>query len=178
MQRRMRFIPVVLAICFLAISALSVDATTMGDKKLTSLRSEYKKAVKQFKKEGWKVSGNSQSLEDAVERHFMVLEETGIDGQVIEGRATAKDLNLAMRRATNNAKSQYISLQQSDIEGRTQIDIVNEAGSEASTKTRVESHTASSSKDTLKGFKPTVSLYRKLPDGNYEAKSLYVVPNE
>lgn len=178
MHKCLRFIPLLLSVCFLIVGSQRVNAMVKSDKKLTALCSEYKKTVKQFKKEGWVVNGASQSLEDAVERHFIVLEEAGLDAQVIEGNATAKDLNLAVRKAMTNAKAQFISLQQSDVEGRTQIDIVNEAGSEASTKTKVDATYASSSKQTIKGFKPTVTLYRKLSNGTYEAKSLYVVPNE
>lgn len=178
MHKCLRFIPLLLSVCLLVVGLQSVNAMVKGDKKLTVLRSEYKKAVKQFKKEGWAVNGTSQSLEDAVERHFIVLEEAGLDAQVIEGNATAKDLNFAVRKAMTNAKAQYVSLQQSDVEGRTQIDIVNEAGSEASTKTKVDATYVSSSKQTIKGFKPTMTLYRKLSNGNYEVKSLYVVSNE
>jgi hypothetical protein len=87
-------------------------------------------------------------------------------------------VNLLAQGSVEVVGRAVVSLQQSDVEGRTQIDIVNEAGSEASTKTKVDATYVSSSKQTIKRFKPTMTLYRKLSNGNYEVKSLYVVSNE
>lgn len=172
----MRGVKIFLALCFFVLGAFGANAATLGDSKLgSSLRKECKKTVKQLKKEGWAVSGASQSLDDAMEAHFVAVEEAGLGALIIEGRSVGKTVNIAVRKAMTNASSQYVSMKASEVEGHTSVNITNEVGSEATTQTRMDAVYVSSSSESVKAFTPTVSLYRQLPDGTFEAKLLYVV---
>jgi hypothetical protein len=138
------------------------------------LRKECKKAVKQLKKDGWNVNGVSQSLESVMEAHYKTYEEAGRDAFVIEGNAQGKTVSVAVSRAMNNAARQYASMRESDIEGETSIEIANEVGDEATTHTKMDASYASSTRQKVRNFSPTVTLYRQM-NGVYEAKVLYVV---
>ena len=163
------------ALCLLlfGLACLHVSATG-GDRLGSAYRKECKKAVKQLKKEGWSVNGVSQSLDNAMEAHYAVYEKVGKDGFVIEGHAQGKSLSVAVSKAMNDATRQYASMQESEIEGRTMIEMTNELSDEASTNTKMDASYVSSTRQRVKAFTPTVTLYRQ-QNGNYEVKILYVV---
>lgn len=176
MQRLFRACFLVCSLFCLAIST----ANTNGDKLGKSLQKECKKAVKTLKNEGWTVSGVSQSLEKAMENHFVILEQAGDNATVIEGRGKGNTVNVAVRRAMSNASSQYATMRGSEVEGRTEINVSNSSESENSTDTHTSLNASyvSSTSQTVKKFVPTVVLYRKVKDDLTEARAFYVVAND
>ena len=163
----------VLCLLLFCLPCLHVSAGG-GDRLSSSFRKECKKSVKQLKKEGWTVNGVSQSLDNAMEAHYAVYEKAGKDAFVIEGHAQGKSLSVAVSKAMNDAARQYASMQESEIEGRTLIEMTNETSDEASTNTKMNASYVSSTRQKVKAFTPTVTLYRQ-QNGNYEVKALYVV---
>ena len=167
-----------LTLCLLMLGTLTLQATTGdGDKLSKSLQKECKKAVKQLKREGWTVNGVSQSVEQAMEAHFLRLEAAGASSMVIEGNGKGKSVNIAVKRAMSNASSQLATMRESTVEGKTEVKVANEASSasETSTHTSLDASYVSSTSQTLKKFTPTVVFYRKTGDDSYEARALYVV---
>ncbi len=165
-----------LIMCSLSFSLLGLFAEENEDEELGSMfRKEYKRTVKKLKKEGWTVNGVSQSLETVLKSHYLTIKKTGADAIVIEGHGMANSINVAIKKAISNASVQYASMCESDITGDVNLNITNEQGNEASTKTRMDASYTSTFTQTLKAFKPTVMLYRENSDGKFEAKVLYVI---
>jgi hypothetical protein len=166
-------------VCLFVLGISGTDAVTPDGHQLGSpLQKECKKAVKQLKKEGWIVSGASQSLETVMTAHYAAVEEVGAAALVIEGHGVAKSLNVAVRKAMSDATRQYASMRESDVESSTTISVTNEVSDEVSTQTKTDASYMSMSKQKVKAFTPTVTLYRERPDGSFEAKALYVVGKE
>ncbi len=140
-----------------------------------SLRKECKKAVKKFEKEGWTVSGVSRTIEQAMEAHYLAVQDAGASAQIIEGSGKAKSVNVAVKKAMNNAASQFSTMNASKVDVRTEMELSNESSSEAESQSSFSSSYVSSSKQKMKNFVPTAVFYRQSSDGTVEAKALYVV---
>jgi len=170
-----RFLKTVLVACVLFSAFPCHQATAAdGDKLGKGLKKEYKRTVKQMKSEGWTVNGVSQSIEQVMETHFLRLQEVGTGALVIEGNGKAKTVTPAVKKAMVSAMSQYTTMRESAVSGRTEIQVTNESSDQDSSHTSFNASYVSSSKQTVRDFRPTVVLYRKLDDGTYEARALYV----
>ena len=69
---------------------------------------ECKKICKQLEKEGWTVHGAGYSLEESLTKYYQRQEADHLYS--IIGTGEAKNINVAIRKATNNASIQYASL--------------------------------------------------------------------
>ncbi len=166
----------ILFICLLSFLTLGISATYADSGKLSkTLQKEWKQQVKQLKKEGWTVWGKTQSIESALEAHYLQMQECGIEAVSIEGRGKAKTPNTAIRKATINAQVQYSSMKHSDVSGSTKTEITNTSGAETESKTEFEADYTSHTESKIKGFNPTVILCRETKDSNYEVLALFVV---
>lgn len=115
----------VLSLCLLAIP-VSVDAQNRQLNK--ALKNEYKKKMKQYDKEGWKVFGTSRTLEVALLTHY---EKLGEDGVVeVFGTAVSSSKNIAKDKLLMSACVTYATKNGSHIKGR----IVEDMGSAVSTE--------------------------------------------
>lgn len=171
----MHFLNTVFVACLLMLAIPCHQAAASdGDKLGKGLKKEYKRTVKQLKSEGWIVHGVSQSIEQVMEQHFLRLEEVGTGALVIEGNGKAKNIMPAVKKAMVSAMSQYTTLRESAVEGRTEIQLSNQSSDRDSTHTSFNASYVSSSKQIVKDSRPTVVLYRKTNDGTYEARALYV----
>lgn len=161
--------------CLLVFLAFSASAFAQDGKLSKTLQKECKKQVKQLNKEGWTVWGKTQSIESALEAHYLQMQESGIEAVSIEGRGKAKTPNTAIRKATINAQVQYSSMKHSDVSGSTKTEITNTSGAETESKTEFEADYTSHTESKIKGFNPTVILCRETKDSNYEVLALFVV---
>lgn len=174
-----RILRTVAATCLLFLGVLAVNADTVDSDKLSkSLKKECKKAVKLLKRDGWMVHGISKSIEETMTAHFLQLEKAGVTSMVIEGNGKGTSVNMAVSRAMNNASSQLATMKGSTVEGQTDMNISNEASSEATTHTTLNASYSSTTRQKLKNFKPTAVFYRKTDGNSYEARALYIVENE
>jgi hypothetical protein len=77
---------------------------------------QYKKRMKQYKEDGWKLSGSSRSIEVALLEHYAKLAEKGnkeIPGLVEQ----CKSVNVCKQYALTNAQNYYASLVGGKVEG-------------------------------------------------------------
>ena len=75
--------------CLLAFLAFGTSTASANDGKLSKvLQKECKQQIKRLKKEGWTVWGKTQTIESALEAHFLEMEEYGKAEQMpkLEGK--------------------------------------------------------------------------------------------
>lgn len=81
------------------------------------LKKEYKRVLKTFKKEGWKMDNNGRSAEVTLLKYFERLNEDP-DLIPIEGTSSnCKSLNVCRQAALNNAQNEYTRLVSGKIVG-------------------------------------------------------------
>lgn len=164
-----------LIIAFLALFVTGNSLSWAANPLSKPMQKAYKAECKQLKKEGWKLYDNSKSVEDALLDYYKLLDKGGQDVSHIVGFGQSKSANMAMRKAMTNAKAQWTSTQESEVSGSTTIRMSNEQSGTVTSKQESESAIRSSSEQVVKGFNPTVSLTRTLPDGNVEVRLYYIV---
>lgn len=169
-----RLLKLLFIACLLVSGAVKTNAAD-GDKLSKGSQKECKKAVKRLKSENWTVSGGTKSIDQVMTEHFLALEQAGAGAFVIEGNGKARSANRAMNKAMTNAKSQYATMKESTVEGRTEVKVSNENSEEAATHATLDASYVSSTKQKVKEFTPTVMLYRQLSDDLFEARALYIV---
>ena len=162
-------------ICLLVFLAFSTSASADDGKLGKTLQKECKKQVKKLNKEGWTVWGKTQSVESALEAHYLKMQESGIDAVMIESNSTAKTANMAIRRATINAQVQYSSMKKSEVSATNHIKISTTNGEEGENGTQFSSNSVSQTGAVIKGFNPTATFCRKTKDGIYEVLVLFIV---
>jgi hypothetical protein len=134
-----------------------------------------KKAAAQFVKDGWQVFGNVSSVKDGMDAHYKALSEGKGMLMTIEGHGIAKDLNMAVRKSQYNAASQYAAMQESKVEGVTEMTTNSKSdGEEASSNVEISSHFQSTTEQTVKSLKPSVVFFREMSDGRYEVRAFYI----
>lgn len=130
---------------------------------------ECRKICKQLEKEGWTVYGAGSSLEESLTKYYQ-RQEAGHLYSII-GTGEAKNINVAIRKATNNASIQYASMKGVQVEGtevskiQTSTSEDTDSGSETFTSSYV-----SSVNQNVKSLKPYVILQRQLSNKKIEVQ--------
>jgi hypothetical protein len=97
--------------------AAYAQLTKKQEKQLAKAREkEHKQKIKEYKKEGWKLSGSSRSIEVALMEHYAKLSEDGnkeISGEVSQ----CKSINVCKQFAISNAQNAYAALAGGQVKG-------------------------------------------------------------
>lgn len=160
-------------ILFFLILTVAGSSAHAGNGKLNKdMQKSYKKECKLLKKEGWKVYDKVQSIEDALMAYYQQMDAGGKDIQHIVTTGRGKQVNQAYSKAQNSAKVQLASMRETKITGETTINMSQSAeGSTNEAQTSIRSNV----EQTVKAFKPLVSLARTLPDGTQEIRLYYLI---
>lgn len=78
---------------------------------------EFKDKIKEYGKEGWKLSGSSRSLEVALLEHYEKLGQEG-NKEFVGEVSQCNSINVCKQFAISNAQNAYASLASSAIKGR------------------------------------------------------------
>ena len=166
------------AITGILISIVLATAPAFADDPflLKDTKKEYKQALKQFKAEGWSVWDGSISLEEAVKQYYLAIERAGLSPLLLRVSGIGGTSNAAMRRATNNATTEYSRIQNGQIDGCTLIRIKNEqTGDKAVTSTSVTSSRRSQSSGKVSLPPPILTLSRTLENNRFEVIIYYII---
>jgi hypothetical protein len=90
----------------------------------------YKKKTKALKKEGWKVTGTSLTLEAAIMKHLRTLHSDDKNKELITNVSMCRSLNVCSAQALNNALVRYAENAGSYVRGRVVSDLFNNASGE------------------------------------------------
>ena len=130
---------------------------------------ECKKICKQLEKEGWTVHGAGYSLEESLTKYYQRQEADHLYS--IIGTGEAKNINVAIRKATNNASIQYASLKGVQVEGTEVSKIQTSTSEDADNGSETFSSSfVSSVNQNVKSLKPYIILKRQLTNKKIEVQ--------
>ncbi len=143
-----------------------------------ALAKQYKKKLKEFKKEGWKLSGSSSTLEVALLQHYDKLAK----GDMQEIVATVdhfKSRNVGQQVVLNNACITYARQAGSSLRGRVNSDL-NYNGDDAAVEfDKMYSAYESLVEKEIRGeLKQSFTLIRDNGDGTYSMESFFLVDED
>lgn len=162
---------ILLAFCLLA--PLSAQNRVLEKQ----LKKEYKKKMKEYEKEGWKLFGSSRSLEVVLLMHYDKLTALGEDGKELVGIASRfKSKNVGKQMAANSACVTYAQAAGSHVKGR----VVSEmAGDGIDAAAEIDKFYAAYERLVQKEIRGEMSesyaIIRSLGDGTYEMQVFYIV---
>ncbi|MBN2667605.1 MAG: hypothetical protein JXR60_00120 [Bacteroidales bacterium] len=110
----------------LLLSVIIVNPVFSQSKAMNKqLKKEYKKKIKEFEKEGWKVTGSSRTLEVLLLQHYEKL-NSGDYKELEAYVSNCKSMNVCKQNALNNALTYYASAAGSYVKGRITSDLQND----------------------------------------------------
>jgi hypothetical protein len=127
-MKKVFFLPLLMGavLCFYVVGA---DA--QSDRKYNkTMEKVYKKKTKELKKEGWKVTGTSLTLEAAIMKHLRSVNSDDKNKELITNVSMCKSLNVCSAQALNNALTRYAENAGSYVRGRVVSDLFNNASGE------------------------------------------------
>jgi len=155
-------------------SICSIDS--QGDSgEVATITKEGKKICKDLKKNGWKVYGNTTTLETAINRYYQLLAEGDGCLYPLMGEASAADENQALRKAQYHANAQYAAQLGTQVNSMVDLKVSNDASNEAKTRTEFDQTVQTKVNQQVKSLRPEVSLIRTREDGRVEAKLLFLI---
>ena len=110
-----KLVMVLMAFC------LTMPVTVNGQSK--EVKKLVKAKLKDYKKSGYEIFGNSLTLEAALTKHYTRMEEKGDKVREIVGFGQAKSFNLASNAAKNSAANSYAQDCSTQIKGRMLADM-------------------------------------------------------
>jgi len=120
------FTPVLAALFVLA--AIPQNVYSQSDKKFNKeMEKVYQKTTKELKKQGWKVSGTSLTLEASMMKHLRALNSDDKNKELVTEVSMCKSANVCKANALNNALVEYANNAGSYIRGRVTSDMFNNA---------------------------------------------------
>ena len=138
------------------------------------LEKEYKKKLKEYKKEGWKVESD-RSAEVVLMKHFGKL-NANEDLKTIIGTSTnCKSTNVCRQAALNNAQNEYARLVSGKIEGAFASIVKSDANRPQDEIDKMVGGLVNEVKADLSGvLQPSYSVYRE-KDGLKEYRTIFFV---
>ena len=165
-------------ILFLLTLCCIIPASAQLEKKIAKqMEQEYKKTMKLYKKEGWKLFGSSHSVEMALLLHYQKLYKAGEDNQEIVGNCTrCKSKNVGHQTCINNAANIYAQQAKRVVSGRVASDIANSSDEDKAEFDRFYAAYESQVEKEINGeLQETYCLIRPIGNGEYEMEAHFIV---
>lgn len=127
-MEKVSFLPLIMGavLCF-CVFATNAQSDRKYNKEMDKV---YKKKSKEMKKEGWKATGTSLTLEAAIMKHLRTLNSDDKNKELITNVSMCKSLNVCSAQALNNALVRYAENAGSYVRGRVTSDLFNNASAE------------------------------------------------
>lgn len=165
-------------ILFLLTLCCIIPASAQLEKKIAKqMEQEYKKTMKLYKKEGWKLFGSSHSVEMALLLHYQKLYKAGEENQEIVGNCTrCKSKNVGHQTCINNAANIYAQQAKRVVSGRVASDIANSSDEDKAEFDRFYAAYESQVEKEINGeLQETYCLIRPIGNGEYEMEAHFIV---
>ena len=163
---------------FLLTLCCSIPASAQLETKIAKqMEQEYKKTIKLYKKEGWKLFGSSHSVEMALLLHYQKLYKAGEENQEIVGNCTrCKSKNVGHQTCINNAANIYAQQAKRVVSGRVASDIANSSDEDKAEFDRFYAAYESQVEKEINGeLQETYCLIRPIGNGEYEMEAHFIV---
>lgn len=118
-------------VLFLLLSVCLIDVCAQNKTLQKALKKEYKAKMKEYKKEGWKITASSRSLDVALLLHYEKLSDEN-SRELVGAVSNCRSINVCRQAALNNAAAYYASLAGSHLKGRVVSDLaVNQSDNDS-----------------------------------------------
>lgn len=135
---------------------------------------QYRKKLREYKREGWELFGSSRTLDDALRAHYAALETPG----VFEVNGTASGVRsegVGQQVAWNNACIGYVQQAGGFLRGRVDSDSHAGSGSDAEFSNFYAAYETLLQKEIRGELKPSFTLVKRLSDGSLQMMAFFVV---
>lgn len=110
MKKSFMYLMLVFAVLFGAVASVSAQSK--------ALEKDVKKRVKELKKEGWKMQASTSTLDYALLKYRMYMEEDEENRIALTGIATAKNVKIGRESAIMNAITSYAGRAKAQVVGK------------------------------------------------------------
>lgn len=122
---KIKFVSVIVIL----LLSVMMDANAQDKRLKKELDKEYKKKLKEYKSENWKITGTSRTLEVKLLQHYELLKDE--DNKEMEAYVSkCISINVCQQTAINNALTKYASLAGTYLRGRVTSELSNDQSSE------------------------------------------------
>ena len=138
---------------------------------------QYRKKLREYKKEGWELFGSSKTINDALREHYEALAPNDVFEVV--GTATGVRLeSIGQQVAWNNACINYVQQAGSFLRGRIDTDNHTGGGSDGEFNHFYSAYETLLQKEIRGELRPSYSVVRRNADGTCQMMSFFVVNEE
>ena len=138
---------------------------------------QYRKKLREYKKEGWELFGSSKTINDALREHYEALAPNDVFEVV--GTATGVRLeSIGQQVAWNNACINYVQQAGSFLRGRIDTDNHIGGGSDGEFNHFYSAYETLLQKEIRGELRPSYSVVRRNADGTCQMMSFFVVNEE
>lgn len=107
----------------LMLSVMGLNVVVAQNKVLEkAMKKEYKAKMKEYKKEGWKITASSHTLEVELLQHYEKLKAENTT-ELVGAVSNCQSINVCRQAALNNAAAYYASMAGSHLKGRIVSDM-------------------------------------------------------
>ena len=135
---------------------------------------QYRKKLREYKRDGWEQIGSSRTLDDALRAHYAALETPGVF-EVTGTASGVKSEAVGQQVAWNNACINYVQQAGGFLRGRVDSDSHAGATSDAEFSNFYAAYETLLQKEIRGELKPSLSLIRRLADGTCQIMVYFIV---
>ena len=138
---------------------------------------QYRKKLREIKKEGWELYGSSKTMKDMLRTHYEALNQEGVFE--VFGTATGiRSGSIGQQMAWNNASINYVQQAGSFLRGRITTDNHSGGGDEGEFNHFYSAYETLLQKEIRGELRPSYTLIRHNTDGTCQMISYFIVNEE
>lgn len=135
---------------------------------------QYRKKVREYKRDGWELYGSTRTLDDALRAHYAALQTPGVSE--VSGTASGiKSEAVGQQVAWNNACINYVQQAGGFLRGRVDSDAHAGSESDAEFSNFYAAYETLLQKEIRGELKPSFTLVRHLADGSCKMMAFFIV---
>lgn len=138
---------------------------------------QYRKKLREYKKEGWELFGSSKTINDALREHYEALAPNGVF-EVVGTATGVRSESIGQQVAWNNACINYVQQAGSFLRGRIDTDNHIGGGSDGEFNHFYSAYETLLQKEIRGELRPSYSVVRRNADGTCQMMSFFVVNEE
>ena len=138
---------------------------------------QYRKKLREYKRDGWELYGSSRTLDDALRAHYAALETPGVS-EVTGTASSVKSETVGQQVAWNNACINYVQQAGGFLRGRVDSDSHAGTTSDAEFSNFYAAYETLLQKEIRGELKPSLTLIRRLSNGTHQMMVFFIVDED
>ena len=135
---------------------------------------QYRKKLKEYKKEGRELFGSSKTMKDVLREHYESLGAEGVF-EVVGTAVGVKSESIGQQVAWNNASINYVQQAGSFLRGRIDTDSHTSGGPDGEFSHFYSAYETLLQKEIRGELRPSYTMVRHLSDGTCQMMSFFIV---